>query len=99
MGQFLRLGNVAPLDKAAMTEEEYAEKLEQGKGALKRVLTKQMVWYKAAAPEHQPAPIEGADGKPEQTVLGDIWTTEGKHINSLILKEGFVVPAQHYEEE
>merc|ERR1719221_2160858 len=58
-----------------------------------------MVWYKPAAPEHQPAPTEGADGKPEDVVLGDIWTTEGRHINSLVLKEGHVVPAQHYEEE
>merc|ERR1712083_738054 len=79
--QLLRLGNVAPLDKASMSEEEYNEKLEAGKAALKGILTKQMVWYKAAAPEHQTIPQEVSDGKPTDVVLGDIWTTEGRHIN------------------
>jgi len=97
--QVLRLGNVAPLDKASMSDEEYAEKLEAGKNALKRMLGKQMIWYKAAAPEHQPTPGETADGKVEEIVLGDIWTTEGRHINGLMLKEGHVQTANHYEEE
>merc|ERR1712039_939439 len=99
--QLLRLGNIASIEKGSMSDEEYNERLEAGKSALKRILTKQMVWYKPAADEHQTiAPTEPEDGgKPDEVILGDLWTTEGRHINSLLLKEGHVVAAEHYQEE
>merc|ERR1712217_268924 len=97
--QMLRLGNVEKIQQGSMNDEDYAEKLEAGKNALKRILTKQMVWYKAAALEHEPPAETSEDGKNEEIVLGDIWTTEGRHINGLLLKEGHVVAAKHYEEE
>merc|ERR1719215_948334 len=58
-----------------------------------------MVWYKPADAEHQPPAETSEDGKAEEVILGDIWTTEGRHINSLLLKEGHVTAANHYEEE
>jgi len=97
--QVLRLGNVAPIEKGSLSVEEYNERLEAGKSALERILTKKMVWYKVASADHQPDATESVHGKLEEVVLGDIWTTEGRHINSLLLKEGHVVAAKHYEEE
>merc|ERR1712039_127492 len=49
--------------------------------------------------EHQPPAETSEGGKNEEIILGDIWTTEGRHINGLLLKEGHVVAAKHYEEE
>merc|ERR1712012_872048 len=59
---------------------------------------KQMVFWKAGPDEHQP-PAPAAGSKTPQVIVGDVWQMDGKHINSLMAKEGHVDRDQQYQSE
>jgi len=97
----VRLGNVAPIEQGSLTDEEYAEKVEAGKAALAKLVEKSMMLWKAAPEEHQPSEYqneedEDLDGK---VVIADAWTVDGRHIPSLLAKEGHLVASPVYESE
>jgi endonuclease YncB( thermonuclease family) len=81
----LRLGNTATPEGAA------PEKVVESKAYLSKLIAKQMIHYKAAADEYQPASGE--------TVVADVWIVGGRHVNSLLTKEGHLVHAEEYKEE
>merc|ERR550525_179959 len=56
-----------------------------------------MIWWKAAADEHQP-PAEESPGA-ETVVFADLWLMDGRHINGMLTKEGHLAKAEHYQEE
>jgi endonuclease YncB( thermonuclease family) len=89
----VRLGNVGAVPKGSLDDGEYAEKVKVAKEALGKVVDKQMIWYKAAPAEHQ-APNE-TDAP--NVVLADVWSIDGKHVNTHMKKEGHLAEASHYE--
>jgi hypothetical protein len=90
--KLLRLGNTAGPEKGRLSDDDHKEKTEASKAALSKLVGKQMVWWKAAPEENQPK------GDAE-TVVGDIWLIDGRHINSLLKKEGHLVHVEEYKEE
>merc|ERR1719276_830263 len=95
----VRLGNVAPVERASLTEEEYAEKVEAGKAALAKLVEKSMMLWKAAPEEHQPKEDEEDEDLDGKIVIADAWTVDGRHIPSLLTKEGHLVASPMYESE
>jgi len=95
----VRLGNVAPIEKGSLTEEEYAEKVEAGKAALAKLVEKSMMLWKAAPDEHQPKEDEEDEDLDGKIVIADAWTVDGRHIPSLLTKEGHLVASPMYESE
>jgi endonuclease YncB( thermonuclease family) len=87
---FLRLGNTATPEGAS------PEKIEATKAYLSKLVAKQMIHYKAAAEMYQPAPVE--DGEAPMMVA-DVWVVGGKHVNSLLTKEGHLTHIEEYKEE
>merc|ERR1719199_1458387 len=59
-----------------------------------------MMLWKAAPEEHQPKDDdeddEDLDGR---IVIADAWTVDGRHIPSLLTKEGYLVASPVYESE
>mmetsp|Transcript_86872 Transcript_86872/g.218708 ORF Transcript_86872/g.218708 Transcript_86872/m.218708 type:complete len:291 (+) Transcript_86872:68-940(+) len=93
-----KLGNTRDLERGAgASDEEHEEKAEASKEALSKLVAKQMVWWKAAPDEHQPA--TDADDKGPAVVLGDVWLIDGRHVNSLLVKEGHLAQEEHYHSE
>merc|ERR1719343_1695546 len=82
--KLLRLGNTAAPERGSQSEAEYEDKIESSKGALRQLVGKQMIWWKAAADEVQP---KSDDGEGEVVVLADLWLMDGKHINTMLITE------------
>jgi len=95
----VRLGNVAPIEKGSLTEEEYAEKVEAGKAALAKLVEKSMMLWKAAPEEHQPKEDEEDEDLDGKIVIADAWTVDGRHIPTLLTNEGHLAAAPVYESE
>jgi len=95
----VRLGNVAPVERGSLTEEEYAEKVEAGKAALAKLVEKSMMLWKAAPAEHQPKEDEEDEDLDGKIVIADAWTVDGRHIPSLLTKEGHLISSPMYESE
>merc|ERR1719276_676547 len=95
----VRLGNVAPIEKGSLTEEEYAEKVEAGKAALAKLVEKSMMLWKAAPNEHQPKEDEEDEDLDGKIVIADAWTVDGRHIPTMLTKEGHLAAAPVYESE
>merc|ERR1719276_560257 len=95
----VRLGNVAPIEKGSLTEEEYAEKVEAGKAALAKLVEKSMMLWKAAPDEHQPKEEEEDEDLDGKIVIADAWTVDGRHIPTMLTKEGHLAAAPVYESE
>merc|ERR1719191_958829 len=55
-----------------------------------------MIHYKVAAATHQPAPVEDGD---VPVLLADVWLVGGRHVNSLLAKEGHLTHVEEYKEE
>lgn len=91
----LRLGNVAPPDRGELSEADHEKKLAAAKSALEKLVGKQMIWWKPAKEEFQPAQPDG--GPP--LVVGDMWLMDGRHLNSGLLQAGHLKEAKQYEEE
>merc|ERR1719410_2499678 len=84
------MGNIKPLRQgAAHSDEEHAAKRAAATEAFKGLVDKQMIWWKAAPDEHQPPP-PAEDSKEVPTIIGDLWTTDGLHINGFMAKQGHV---------
>lgn len=95
----VRLGNVAPIEQGSLTDEEYAEKVEAGKAALAKLVEKSMMLWKPAPEEHQPNEDEEDEDMDGKVVIADAWTVDGKHIPSLLAKEGHLIASPVYESE
>jgi len=78
----VRLGNLRVVEG----EEDEA------KEALTQIVEKQMVFWKAAAEEHQPT----AD---ESVTIVDAWTMKGNHLPKLLLATGHFSASKDYEHE
>jgi len=91
----IRLGNVAPPEKGSMSDAEYQEKLDEAKAALAAFVDKQMVFWKEAPAEHQPAPVEGET----PVMVADAWTIDGRHITSMLTKAGHLKADEKYKSE
>jgi len=94
--KYIRLGNVKPIEKGSMSDEEYQEREEAAKNALAQFVDKQMIFWKAGPDELQPEQAEDAE---EETIVGDVWTIDGRHINGVLLKAGHVESVKEYESE
>lgn len=92
----IRLGNVAPIEKGSMTDEEYAEKVEAGKNALTQFVDKQMIFWKEG-PES--AQLEGQGEATIPTVVSDVWTIDGRHINGILHKAGHLTKTEEYQSD
>lgn len=94
----VRLGNVALPEQYSMSDEDHKAKLEKSYTALVQLVEKQMIWWKAAADEHQPPVPEG--GKPEDVpMIADVWLMDGRHINGMLQGRGHLTELKEYEEE
>lgn len=85
---YIRLGNVAAVPEDA---PDRVEKVNVAKEALKKLVDKQMIWYKAA-PESVQAGQEG-------TLVGDVWTIDGKHIGGSLRDDGLLNAVKEYTNE
>jgi len=94
--KLLRLGNTAAPERGSQSEAEHEDKIESSKGALRQLVGKQMVWWKAAADEFQP---KGEDPSGEAVVLADLWLMDGRHIPTMLVTEGHLAKTEHYAEE
>jgi len=91
--KLLRLGNTGGPEHGKWdNDDNKKERIEGSKAALTKLVGKQMVWWKAAPEANQPK------GDAE-TVVGDIWLIDGRHINSLLKKEGHLSHVEEYKEE
>lgn len=86
----LRLGNTAPPEQNALSDEDFAKKLEASKEALKTLLGKQMVWWKAAPDE-----VQTDDGK----TVGDAWFFDGRHVNTAQTRAGHLIRVEEYQSD
>merc|ERR1719443_20634 len=75
--KYIRLGNVAPIEKGSMSDEEYQEKKE--------------------APEQ--GQLKEQTDEETATVIADIWTIDGRHINGVLTKAGHLAKTEDYESE
>jgi len=89
----LTLGNVGPAPRGSLNDGEYAEKVKVAKEALGKLVDRQMIWYKAAPDSVQTA--NSTDAAP--SIIADVWTSHGQHINSFLKKEGHLSDEQAYE--
>jgi hypothetical protein len=89
----LRLGNCGLVPRGTLEDGEYEEKVKVAKDALSKFVDKQMIWFKAAPQELQPA---NETDKPS-IVIADVWNTEGRHLPLFMKKEGHLSDAQEYE--
>jgi len=89
----LRLGNVGLVPRGSLEDGEYEEKVKVAKEALGKFVDKQMIWFKAAPAELQPA---NETGKPS-IVIADVWNTEGRHLPLFLKGEGHLSDAEEYE--
>lgn len=94
--KLLRMGNTAAPERGSQSEAEHEEKKESSTGALRQLVGKQMIWWKAAADEFQPT---GEDPSGETVVLADLWLMDGRHIPTMLVAEGHLAKAEHYAEE
>eukprot|EP00933_Yihiella_yeosuensis_P050668 TRINITY_DN48467_c0_g1_i1.p1 TRINITY_DN48467_c0_g1~~TRINITY_DN48467_c0_g1_i1.p1 ORF type:complete len:265 (-),score=108.21 TRINITY_DN48467_c0_g1_i1:438-1232(-) len=92
--QLLRLGNTALPEQGSMSDDKYKAKLEKAKADLEKAVSKQMIWYKEGPKDIQ-KPSEGKD----EIIIGDMWTTDGKHLPSAMVDLGHLTSAKEYEEE
>lgn len=92
----LRLGNVAPIEQGSLSEEQYNEKVEKAKLALGKLVEKQMFFWKAAPEDAQPKEQPDTDS---ETVVADIWTLDGQHINGALTKAGHATKTEEYQSE
>merc|ERR1719326_1618784 len=58
-----------------------------------------MMLWKAAPDEHQPKEDEEDEDLDGKIVIADAWTVDGRHIPSLLTKEGHLVASPMYESE
>jgi len=91
----VRLGNVGQPKRGDRGDAEYQAKLERSRNAFEKLVGKQMIWWKAAADEHQPQAPEGGD-KEEVPVLADVWLIDGRHVNGWLTKQGHLSAAEDY---
>jgi hypothetical protein len=89
----LRLGNCGLVPRGSLDDGEYEEKVKVAKEALSKFVDKQMIWFKAAPADLQPA---NETGKPS-IVIADVWNTEGRHLPLFMKKEGHLDDAKEYE--
>lgn len=92
----LRLGNVGQPHKGSLNDADYAEKANVAKAALQKLVDKQMVWYKAAPDDLQPA---ASPGNEPDLVIADLWSIDGRHINTAVKKDGHGVHVEEYHSE
>lgn len=92
----LRLGNVGPPPRGALSDSEYAEKVSAATAALAKLVDKQAVWYKAAPDAVQPP--SSTDGSPH-IVIADLWSKGGSHVNTALKKEGHLTDVREYESD
>lgn len=90
----LRLGNVGPPLTNDGDDQAAQAKSQTSKDALTKFVEKQMIWWKAAPEEHQ-AETDGDI----PVVLADAWLLDGRHINSMLVKEGHLSNDPVYESE
>jgi len=86
----LRLGNTGAPARGALSEGEYAEKVNAAKAALVKIADKQALWYKAAPDNVQSS---------AEVTIADLWNKGGMHVNSALKKEGHLSDAKEYEYE
>jgi hypothetical protein len=91
----LRIGNAGSSPRGSLDDGEYAEKVKVSTEALAKLTDKQMIWYKAA-PDTVQAP--GSDGGEPDVVIADIWSIDGRHINTALKKDGHLAEVQEYEQ-
>merc|ERR1719482_396966 len=58
-----------------------------------------MMLWKAAPDEHQPKDDEEDEDLDGKIVVADAWTVDGRHIPSLLAKEGHLAASPMYESE
>jgi len=93
----LRLGNTGAPSKEELDDGEYAEKARVAKETLGKLVDKQMIWYKAAPEELQPpAPADPAE---PTVVVADVWSIDGRHLSSLLKKDGHLSHSEEYHSE
>jgi len=94
---YIRLGNTGPTPKDELNEGEYEEKIRVAKEALTKLVDKQMIWYKAAPEELQPkAPEDAAE---PTVILADVWAIDGKHLSTMLKKDGHLAHTEEYQSE
>lgn len=85
----LRLGNVAPLDRESLGEQ-YEGQLKKVKGVLSENVQGQLILWKAAPDQNQ---------NEVGALVADVWTSDGKHINGFLLKNGLLAAMEEYKSE
>jgi len=95
----IRLGNVAPIEKGSLTDEEYGEKVEAGKAALAKLVEKSMMLWKAAPDEHQPKAEDRDEDLDGKIIIAEAWTVDGHHIPTKLKNEGHLAASPMYESE
>lgn len=95
----IKLGNIKPVRKgAAHSDEQHTEKRAAAKQALTDLVGSKIIRWKAGPDEHQPAaPAEGS--KDPQVIVGDMWLSDGRHINGLLANAGHVDRDTVYKSE
>lgn len=88
----IRLGNVEAIEKGG---DDYEEKVEKAKKALKQFAESQMVFWKAAPDAAQTK--EEVNGMP--VVIADVWTIDGRHVPKAMTKAGHLGAKTEYESE
>lgn len=91
----LCLGNTGLTARGSLNDGEYAEKVKVAKDALRTLVEKQMIWYKAAPEFVQPA--NSTHGTP--TVIAEVWSSNGLHIGGFMKKEGHLANELVYDTE
>jgi hypothetical protein len=89
----LRLGNCGLVPRGSLEEGEYEEKVKVAKEALSKFVDKQMIWFKAAPENMQPA---NETGQPS-VVIADVWNTDGRHLPLYMKNEGHLDHAEEYD--
>jgi len=88
----IRLGNVEAIEKGG---DDYEEKVEKAKKALKQFAESQMVFWKAAPDTVQTK--EEVNGMP--VVIADVWTIDGRHVPKAMAKAGHLGAKTEYDSE
>jgi len=91
----VRLGNTALPAQGSLDDGEYAEKKNVAKEALAKLVDRQMIWYKLAPATVQPQNASGAI----PMVFADVWSIDGKHLSSVLKKDGHLSEAHDYSAE
>lgn len=93
--KIIRLGNVKGHEESA---EGYEDKVDKGSKAFKAFVEKQMIFWKAFPDEYQTKEM-GGEKKDIPIIVADVWTIDGRHVNSNLAKAGHLVEDQVYESE